>query len=125
MAVDPIIQAAEIFTSVMIVLSAMVFTRLAFKSKGFGSFQFQLSIFVIIWVIAELPHIAGTLGLIDDTSFATFGITFHFISMAAFAFFVGIRSIQFLHPHQTPPSNPANITTPSMSPTKQPGAPKN
>ena len=125
MAVDPVIEAAEIFTSVMIVLSAVVFSRLAFKSKSFGSFQFQLSIFVIIWVIAELPHIAGTLGLIDTTSFATLGITFHFISMAAFAFFVGIRSIQFLHPHQTPPSNPANISTPSMSPTKQPGAPKN
>lgn len=125
MAEDPVILAAEIFTSVMIILSAIVFTRLAFKSKGLGSFQFQLSIFVIIWVIAELPHIGSTLGLIDDTSYATFGITFHFISMAAFAFFVGIRSIQFLHPHQTPPSNPANIATPSMSPIKQPGSPKN
>lgn len=125
MAVDPVILAAELFTSVMIILSAIVFIRLAFKSKGVGSFHFQLSIFVILWVVAELPHIASTIGLIDDTSFATFGITFHFISMAAFAFFVGIRSIQFLHPHQTPPSNPANITTPSMSPIKQPGAPKN
>ena len=124
MAVDLVVEAAETFTSVMIVLSAIVFTRLAFKSKGFGNFQFQLSIFVLVWVIAELPHIGSTLGLIDDTSYATFGITFHFISMAAFAFFVGIRSIQFLHPHQTPPSNPANISTPSMSPIKQPGAPK-
>lgn len=125
MAIDPIIETAEIFTSVMIVLSAIVFSRLAFKSKSLGSFQFQLSIFVLVWVIAELPHIGSTLGLLNDTSYATFGITFHFISMAAFAFFVGIRSIQFLHPHQTPPSSPANISTPSMSPTKQPGAPKN
>lgn len=125
MAADPIIEAAEIFTSVMIVLSAIIFTRLAFKSKSLSSFQFQLSIFVLVWMIAELPHIGSTLGLIDDTSYATFGITFHFISMAAFALFVGIKSIQFLHPHQTPPSNPVKIATPSMSPTKQPGAPKN
>lgn len=108
----------------MIILSAIIFTRLAFKSKSFGSFQFQLSLFVLLWVIAELPHIASTLGMINDTSFELIGVTFHFISMAAFALFVGIRSLQFLYPHQQPPTRPANISTPSMSPTKQPTAPK-
>ncbi|HEV2118988.1 MAG TPA: hypothetical protein VGS11_02605 [Candidatus Bathyarchaeia archaeon] len=124
MADDPIVFAAELFTSIGVTLAAIIFARLAFKSKSLGSFQFQLSIFVLIWVAAELPHIASTLGIIDDTSYQTLGLAFHFISMAAFALFVGARSFQFLGAHPKPQPSPPHFPQTSLSPTKHPGAPE-
>jgi hypothetical protein len=118
---DPIVLAAELFTSIVIVLATIVFARLAVKSRSLGSLRFQLSIFILIWVAAELPHIAGSLGIIDETSYQTLGLTFHFLSMAAFALFVGARSFQFLAGHSKPPSFPAT----SISPSRQPGVPEN
>jgi hypothetical protein len=122
---DPIVVAAELFTSIVIVLAAIVFARLAIKSRSLGNLRFQLSIFILIWVAAELPHIAGSLGIIDETSYQTLGLTFHFLSMAAFAIFVGARSFQFLAGHSkaqpTPPSFPAT----SISPSKQLGISEN
>ena len=121
MADDPIVFAAELFTSIGVVLAAIIFARLAVKSKSLRSLQLQLSIFILIWVAAELPHIASTLSIIDETSYQTLGLAFHFTSMAAFAIFVGARSFQFLGVHSKPqPSHPGFPQT-SLSPTIQPG----
>lgn len=119
MADDPIVIAAELFTSIGVVLAAVIFARLALKSKSLGNLQFQLSLFVLIWVAAELPHIAGSLAIMDETSYQTLGLAFHFISMAAFAIFVGARSFQFLGAHPKPQSPQFPPT--SVSPTKHPG----
>jgi hypothetical protein len=119
MADDPIVFAAELFTSICVVLAAIIFARLAYKSKSFGTFQFQLSIFILVWAGSELPHIFGTLGLIDETAYGTVGLTFHFISMAFFALFVGARSFQYFGAHSK--SNPPSFPQTSVSPARRPG----
>src|SRR5215831_8542074 len=80
LASDPILFTAELFTSIGVVLAAAIFGRLAIKSKNYGSFQFQVSIFILFWAASELPHIFGTTGLIDETSYTTIGLAFHFVS---------------------------------------------
>ncbi len=99
MADDPLIQAAETFTLIGVLLAFLLFARLAVKAKSTGQFRFQLSIFMLIWVVAETPHIMSSLGLLSTAGFETFGLTFHMLSMAAFAFFVGAKSYRFLHFH--------------------------
>jgi len=99
MAEDPLVQAMELFSGFGLILAFLLFTRLAIKAKSTGSFRFQLSIFMLIWLMAEIPRVADTLGLISTAGFGLYGLTFHMISMFAFALFVGARSYLFL---QTP-----------------------
>lgn len=110
---DPLSFAMEIYTFVVIILSAVVFARLAIKAKSIGSFRFQLSAFILIWAIAEVFYVGGDLGFVTVGNDATLGLTFHFVSMAAFAVFVGARSFKFLRvkPSQAPkPVNPIPLT---------------
>src|SRR5712692_157292 len=106
MAIDVLVQIAETFTLVGVLLAFAIFARLALKAKSTGSFRFQLSIFILIWVVAEVPHIAETLGLISVGSFEDFGLAVHMISMAAFALFVGLRSYGFLRMRPLPTLHP-------------------
>ena len=98
----------ELFTLAGIIVSGGIFTRLAFKAKSIGSFRFQLSLFMLVWVASEVPHVLQTLGLIDATPYDSFGLAAHMTSMAIFAVFVGARSASFFR--FKPPALPTPIT---------------
>ena len=106
-----IIDAFEIFSLIMILFAFGIFARLAIKGKSLGSFRFQLSIFMLFWVLSEIPHIFSTLGLIDTASYSDIGLYLHATSMGFFALFVGWRSLKFLMVHPTPPTGAVSITT--------------
>ncbi len=95
MAEDLLVQALETFSLVGVLVAFVIFARLAVKARAIGKFRFQLSIFMLIWAIAEVPHIVSTLGLISVEGYGDIGLTFHMLSMAAFALFVGARSFKF------------------------------
>lgn len=103
MATDPIIDAAELFSLSAVLIALVLFTRLAVKGKSIGNLRFQLSIFISIWAISEIPHIAETLGLISLFNYDTIGLTLHALSMATFAVFVGIKSYGFIEINPTAP----------------------
>ena len=94
----------ETINLVLILFAFAIFIRLALKGKSLGSFRFQLSIFLLIWVLSEIPHIAGSLGLIVTTGYDDIGLYLHALSMGIFALFVGWRSIKFATLHPTPAS---------------------
>ena len=103
MAVD-IVETFETFNLVLILVAFAIFARLAIRGKSLGNFRFQLSIFLLIWVLSEIPHIAGSLGLIATDSLTDIGLDHHAVSMGVFALFVGWRSIRFATLHPTPAS---------------------
>jgi len=111
MASDPIIAMFETFNLVLILIAFAIFTRLAFKGKSLGSFRFQLSIFLLIWVISEIPHIAESIGFLAATGYEDTGLYLHAASMAVFAIFVGSRSLRFFFVHPPPPINTLSIPT--------------
>jgi len=110
MALDDIISVFETISLVLIVVAFAIFARLAIKGKTLGSFRFQLSIFLLIWVLSEIPHIAGTLGLISTAAYSDIGLYLHAASMAVFALFVGWRSIKFAT-LPIPPTGPVSVAT--------------
>ena len=114
METDPVVISAEIFSFTGIIVSAIIFLRLMFKAHSIGSFRFQLSIFILIWVAAEIPHIFDSLGLIDVTNYLQLGLILHLISMLIFAGFIGLRSLRFLLPH-TPSQSSFFSPTPATS----------
>jgi hypothetical protein len=111
MADDPVIVIFETFNFILILLAFAIFTRLVFKGKSLGTFRFQLSIFLLIWVISELPHITESVGLIATTGYEEIGLYLHALSMGVFALFVGWRSIKFIALHPTPPTGALSIPT--------------
>lgn len=96
MADDLLTTAMELYTFIVILASSIVFARLAMKAKSIGSFRFQLSAFILIWALAEIVYVGSDLGFVSIGNSDTIGLAFHFISMAAFAVFVGARSFKFL-----------------------------
>ncbi len=100
---DIIIQVAESFTFIGVVLASLIFARLALKAKSTGSFRFELSIFILIWAAAEIAHIAETLGLVSFGGLDELGLAVHMTSMAAFAVFVGLKSYGFFAAKPNPP----------------------
>ena len=111
MASDPIIAMFETFNLALILIAFAIFTRLAFKGKGIGSFRFQLSIFLLIWVISETPHIAESIGFLAATGYEDTGLYLHAASMTVFAVFVGWRSLRFLTIHPPAQINTVSIPT--------------
>jgi hypothetical protein len=106
-----IIDAFEIFSLIMILFAFAIFARLAINGKNLGSFRFQLSAFMLIWVLSEIPHIASTLGLISTASYSDIGLYLHASSMGVFALFVGWRSLKFLTIHPAPPTGAVSVPT--------------
>src|SRR5467141_752636 len=111
MASDPIVALFEIFNLVLILIAFAIFARLAFKGKSLGSFRFQLSIFLLIWVISEIPHIAESIGFLAATGYQETGLYLHAASMAVFATFVGWRSLRFLSFHPPVPTTTVSLPT--------------
>lgn len=101
----------ETINLVLILFAFTIFFRLALKGKSLGSFRFQLSIFLLIWVISEIPHIAGSLGLIATTGYQDIGLYLHAASMGVFALFVGWRSLKIATLHPAPPTGVVKVPT--------------
>jgi hypothetical protein len=101
----------ETINLVLILFAFAIFIRLALKGKSLGSFRFQLSIFLLTWVISEIPHIAGSLGLIATTGYQDIGLYLHAASMGVFALFVGWRSIRIATLHPAPPTGVVKVPT--------------
>src|SRR5437879_8138191 len=104
MALDDVIAIFETFNLVMILVAFAVFARLAFKGKSLGKFRFQLSIFLLIWVLSEIPHIAGSLGLVATAGYEDFGLYLHALSMGVFGRLVVWWSIKLATCQSTPPT---------------------
>src|SRR5438132_13422988 len=95
LASDDVISIFETFNLVMILVAFAIFARLAFKGKSLGNFRFQLSIFLLIWVLSEIPHIAVSLGLVATAGYEGFRLYLHALSLGVFALFLGSLSIHF------------------------------
>ena len=118
MAEEPLVQAMVVFSGIGLILAFLIFTRLALKAKNTGSFRFQLSIFMLIWLMAEIPKVANTLGIISTAGFGLYGLTFHMVSMFAFAFFIGAKSFLFIRTTPMPNmSTQTKMTTMRQPPT--------
>lgn len=106
-----IIDVFEIFSLILILVAFAIFARLAIKGQSLGSFRFQLSIFLLIWVLSEIPHISETLGLLSTASYSDIGLYLHATSMAVFALFVGWKSLKFITIHPPPPTGAVSVPT--------------
>ena len=65
---------------ILLSIAIIIFSILAIKSKNIRSFQFQISIFVVIWIIGETVGILQEHGVVD-LAVEDLGMQIHLASM--------------------------------------------
>jgi bacteriorhodopsin len=68
-----------------------IFAWLTTRSRNIKSFQFQISIFILIWMTGEIVDLLGEEGVVELFSTSEIGAYVHVIAMAMFSAMLWIR----------------------------------
>ena len=78
-------------TFVLLVIALAVFVWLTAKSKNFKSFQFLISLFILMWIVGEILDLIAEEGAIGLFSASEIGMYAHILSMMMFSAILWIR----------------------------------
>ncbi|MDQ3808495.1 MAG: hypothetical protein M3298_10065 [Thermoproteota archaeon] len=68
-----------------------VFAWLTTRSRNIKSFQFQISIFILIWITGEIVDFLGEERVVELFSISEIGLYVHVLAMAMFSAMLWIR----------------------------------
>jgi bacteriorhodopsin len=77
-------------TLVLLIIAFGIFAWLTAKSRNIRSFQFQISLFIVIWIIGEIVDLLGDEGVIN-LSWNDLGMYIHVMAMGMFSAMIWIR----------------------------------
>lgn len=77
-------------TLVLLFASLAIFGAVALKSRSVRSFQFQISIFIIIWISGEIVDVLQDAGVFNFYS-EELGMQVHLLSMVFFSTMIWLR----------------------------------
>ena len=93
-------ETATYLVPVTLIVAFILFARLAIISKSIRSLQAQLSIFIIVWIVAELLRSLLLLNVFSaSASLQTLGLEIHTAAMLAFGV---VHALPILQSHQKP-----------------------
>lgn len=78
-------------TLVLLVIALGIFAWLTARSRSVKSFQFQISLFILIWITGEIVDLLGEDGVVELFSITELGIYIHVVAMAMFSAMLWIR----------------------------------
>jgi bacteriorhodopsin len=78
-------------TLILLVIALGIFVWLTARSRNIKSFQFQISVFILIWITAEIIDLLGEEGVIQLFSTSEIGMYVHVLAMAMFSAMIWIR----------------------------------
>jgi bacteriorhodopsin len=81
----------ENLTLLLLVVALGIFVWLTARSKSIKSFQFQISVFIMIWIIGEIVDLVGEEGGVELVSNSNIGDYVHVLAMAMFSAMLWIR----------------------------------
>lgn len=79
-------------TLILLFVGIGIFSLLAADSRKIKSFQFQISIFIVIWITGEIIDLLQSLGTIGSILPSDLGIKIHLMAMI---FFCGMVLVRF------------------------------
>ena len=88
---DPLGVTGEIVSLILVLASFLIITYLASKTRSRRSFQFEMFLFTVVLVGAEVPRIAYSLGVVDLDPLSTIGLGIHSVSMVILLTFLVFR----------------------------------
>jgi uncharacterized membrane protein len=78
-------------TLVLLVIALGIFVWLTARLRNIKSFQFQISIFILIWMIGEIVDLLGEEGVVELFSTSEIGAYVHVLAMAMFSAMLWMR----------------------------------
>ena len=78
-------------TLVLLVIALEIFVWLTARLRNIKSFQFQISMFILIWIAGEIVDLLGEEGVVELFSSGEIGIYVHVFAMAMFSAMLWIR----------------------------------
>jgi len=87
--------AAETLSLLLIFASFFIIAYLTIKVRSPRSFQFEMFLFTIVLVAAEIPHILDSLAMINLGALEAWGLPIHSVSMVILSVFVAYRTYGF------------------------------
>lgn len=91
---------AELVSLSLILASVVVIFYLNFRIRNIRTFQFEILLFTLILVAAEIPRTLYSLGLVDLDFLSQTGLEIHSVSMVILALFVAYRTTGFFRGRQ-------------------------
>lgn len=91
MNVDAIVLLFDNLTFFLLLIALSIFVYLAFSAKSFKKFQFQFSIFIIIWIISEIVNLMPQSWFDNISEYKLMGLQIHLASMLFFGLLIWIR----------------------------------
>ena len=88
---DVVFSSFGSLTLILLVVALGIFVWLTARSRNIKSFQFQISVFILIWIIAEIIDLLGEEGVIELFSTSDIGMYVHVLAMAMFSAMIWIR----------------------------------
>ncbi len=85
MLIDVVSSVARNLVPIGLIVALLIFAEMAIRGRTLRSLRTQLSIFVLVWIAAELPRSLIVIGFIRASEdLRTFGLVAHTISMVLF-----------------------------------------
>ena len=75
----------------MLLIALGIFAWITTRSRNIKSFQFQISIFILIWMTGEIVDLLGEEGVVELFSTSEIGVYVHVLAMAMFSAMLWIR----------------------------------
>ncbi len=91
---------AEIVSLFLILASTVLIVYLNFRVRNIRTFQFEMLLFTLILVAAEIPRTLYSLGVVDLDFLSPTGLEIHSVSMVILALFVSYRTVGFFRGRQ-------------------------
>jgi hypothetical protein len=88
---DVLFSSFGSLTLVLLVIAIGIFVWLTARSRNLKSFQFQISVFILIWITGEIIDLLGEEGVIQLFSTTEIGMYVHVLAMAMFSGMIWIR----------------------------------
>ncbi len=91
---------AELVSLFLILASVVLIVYLNLRIRNIRTFQFEMLLFTLILVAAEVPRTLYSLGLVDLDFLSPTGLELHSVSMVFLALFVAYRTVGFFRGRQ-------------------------
>ena len=88
---DVLFSSFGSLTLVLLVIAIGIFVWLTARSRNLKSFQFQISVFILIWITGEIIDLLGEERVIQLFSTTEIGMYVHVLAMAMFSGMIWIR----------------------------------
>src|ERR1041385_7122529 len=78
-------EGFNLTTPLLLAIALGMFGWLAARSRSIRSFQFQLSVFIVIWIVGEIIDLMGEEGIIPELSTGNLAMYIHLLAMGVFS----------------------------------------